>query len=101
LILANKKFPRLRRKTNIVYIGMTRSNLRERLLTFPNGFKATAEGRNFSRRKAIKRFWNLQQAGFNLKCKFYFSNDPKKAEQKLLNEFEKKHLELPPLNHKN
>jgi len=66
IIYTGKYFPRLKSKTNIVYIGKA-SDLRKRLLTFPK-----EKGR-----KAIQRFLTLQHNGFNLLFSIQKSGNPK------------------------
>ncbi len=90
IIYIDKYFPRLKSKTNIVYIGKA-NDLKKRLLTFPR-----EKGR-----KAIQRFLTLQRNGFNLLFSIQKSDDPKQLERRCLAEYEKQHLELPPLNRKN
>lgn len=100
-IYTNKEFPRLHGSTNIVYIGRTKTSLLKRLKTFPEGFEAIKQKAEYKKRRAIKRFWNLQQAGFKLYYSFRETDDPIKEEQKEIAKFEAEHLELPPLNHSN
>lgn len=88
IISTNFKFPRLKGKTDILYIGKA-SNLRRRLLTFPK-----QKGRT-----AIKRFLILERNGFKLLFSIKKSNHPKELEKRYLVLYEKLHLELPPLNH--
>lgn len=90
IIRTNLLFPRLKSKTDIIYIGKA-MHLRMRLLTFPK-----QKGR-----KAIQRFLRLQQHGFKLSFSFQVSDRPKELERELILKYELKHLELPPLNHSN
>lgn len=93
------RFPRLHKTTDILYIGRG-ANLKERLLTFPHGFNAMKAGNEYSKRKAIKRFWRI-----NTKHELLFSyqqtSHAKEQEKREIKKFEHKHLELPPLNHAN
>lgn len=87
-VFSQKEFPRLKGKTNIIYIG-TANNLFKRLT---------------GRRNALPRFTALRRNGFMLTFKFYKRNtreEAKELERKKLKAFENKHLELPPLNHAN
>ncbi len=86
-VFTEKKFSRLHGKTNIVYIGKA-DNLKRRIRSF---WKGT--------RNARYRFQNLIEAGFPLSYSFFVCNNPRKTEEHELAEFERKHLELPPLNH--
>ena len=88
-ILASKSFSRLRGRTNIVYIGETRSKtLFERLV---------------GRRDGLYRFEKLRNNGFKLrfKCRIAKDKTPREMEVEALQKYEKQHLELPPLNHSN
>ena len=87
-IYASFSFPRLHGETNILYIGKAK-NLRRRLGTFIRG-----RGRN-----ALPRFQRLQKNGFCLMFSYKPCDDPKLQEVLSLTKYERKHLELPPLNH--
>ncbi|MDP3993440.1 MAG: hypothetical protein Q8P75_00475 [bacterium] len=112
-IHADFQFPRLKGKTDILYIGTSKSNLRKRLGTFIRGFKMIdkllkrydweeAIKKFQGSRKATPRSWRLSR---QLKRQLYFTyeicEDCRTRENELLYEFEKKHFELPPLNHAN
>ena len=88
IVRSSKSFKRLRGRTNIVYIGMAK-NLRRRVATFWR-----SSGRN-----AKPRFEALVLAGFHLRFFYQECQNPHDVEQKILLFYEKKHLELPPLNH--
>jgi excinuclease UvrABC nuclease subunit len=81
-------FLRLKGETDILYIGKAQ-NLKNRLKTFVRG----------KGRKAIGRFENLKKSSFKLTFSFQQCQNPKEKEKEELQKFERKHLELPPLNH--
>lgn len=88
-VYSNKTFFRLKGKTNIVYIGVAKSSLFKRLI---------------GSRKALYRFIRLENNGHKLTYKVKkrkTEQEAKSLEKKELMKFEKKHLELPPLNHSN
>lgn len=95
-------FPRLKGKTDVLYIGRAsgKKGLRGRLMTFPKGFKALDAGRPYRKRQAIKRFWKLKKAGFKLYFSYMACRNPKREERRELQDFETIHLEIPPLNHR-
>lgn len=85
-VLCNKEFERLKDKTNIIYIGKA-NNLAQRLV---------------NKRNALPRFMTLRKNGFELKFLYKTSSTKEQARQmeiSALRKYEKKHLELPPLNH--
>lgn len=107
IISTDFKFPRLKGKTDILYIGKG-DNLRNRLLTFFKGLKFCEAHKHsdprpvFRRRHAIWRFWNLQSQGFKIlfsTVKSETKQKPEELENEYLIGYEKRHLEIPPLNH--
>ena len=87
-ILADKPFSRLQGKTNILYIGQAK--------------KRTLFKRLIGRRNALPRFEALRKNGFRLSFKYKVAKSEagaRKMEVKELKAYERKHLELPPLNH--
>ncbi len=87
-ILANRSFSRLRGRTNILYIGQAKTRTLFKRLT--------------GRRNALPRFELLKKNGFKLTFKYRVATSGLKAremETKELKAYQRKHLELPPLNH--
>jgi excinuclease UvrABC nuclease subunit len=87
-VLCNKEFERLKGRTNIIYIGKA-NNLAQRLT---------------NKRNALPRFTTLRKNGFELKFIYKTSSTQEQArlmEISALQTYERKHLELPPLNHSN
>jgi excinuclease UvrABC nuclease subunit len=84
-VFSRTYFRRLRGKTNVVHIGKA-DNLRRRLRPFCKG-----------NRNARYQFENLIKAWFPLS--YSFCSDPREREGHELEEYEKRHLELPLLNH--
>lgn len=89
-IHTQKLFPRLLGKTDIVYIGKGQ-NLRKRLLSFFG----------YGTRRATHRFDRLKQKGFKLAFSFLISKNPEALEKQEIKKYELRHLEIPPLNHRN
>ena len=90
-VFSERSFTRLSgKKTKIVYIGKA-DYLRDRV---PSLWKGT-------NRSAKKRFDILRQNEKykNLYVCCYPNSEPKEKEKALLESFERKYLELPPLNH--
>lgn len=87
-IYIDKKKPRLKGKADVVYIGRGK-NLRRRIASFWKGH---------GQRKGRYRFESLKENKFRLFYSFDECNNPEDAEKGAFESFEKKHLELPPLN---
>lgn len=87
---SKSEFPRLQGSTNIIYIGKA-NNLKRRIRSLWYGNSRTAR----------VRFERLRKHGIDLFFSFETYEEPKLAERMQVEMFEKKHLELPPLNHSN
>jgi hypothetical protein len=91
-VFSKKSFVRLSgKKTKIVYIGKA-NNLRDRVPSLWKGTKRSAK-RRFDILLQNEKYKNLY-----VRCYYPYPN-PKEKERKVLEQFEKDYLELPPLNH--
>ena len=87
---------RVRGKSDIIYIGQGR--LKDRLYAILGYFYGKSNERSWPHTAKKEIFRLLSEEKKNLLVSYHITKACKKLEKELLHEYEKDHIELPPLN---